>query len=56
MNNIRLIKQRVCLAIFIVGICLTGVGQFDDSFVKKTTTEATEATVEIVFLKVAVKN
>lgn len=53
MNNIRLIKQRVCFAIFFVGICLTGVEHFDNSFVKKT---ITETTVEIVFDKVAVKN
>jgi hypothetical protein len=53
MNNIRIIKQRVCLAIFFVGISLTGVEHFDNSFVNETTTETT---VEIVFDEAIVKN
>ena len=44
MNNIRLIKQRVCFAIFFVGICFTAVGQFDNSMVSKTTTVTIEST------------
>jgi hypothetical protein len=37
MNNIRLIKQRVCFAIFFVGICFTAIGHFDNSMATKTT-------------------
>ena len=53
MNDIRLIKQRVCLVIFSLGICLTTVGQFDNTFIEKTTTDTT---IESDFHKVVVKN
>ena len=39
MNSIKLIKQRVCLAIFCVGICLSAIEQIDNSLTKEPVTE-----------------